>query len=195
MANVLFISEQFLTDNSVINSNTEFKQLRPTILAAQAMQIQQAIGSPMMDELKDEISNSTLTAANQTLLVDYIQMALLYWVMAEAPLVLSYKYANKGIVKHDSDNAQPASLNEINFLSQRYKSKAEWFTERITDFLCANVLDYPTYAGSVPDGGIHPRQNDYTSGLFVGHQRAQGRLDGTRGFDVFKEPYGCNDCD
>lgn len=193
MAGVLFISEDFLTDNSVINSNTEFKQLRPTILAAQEMQIQQAIGSPMMEELEDQITNSTLTSANRTLLVDYIQMALLYWVMSEAPLVLSYKYANKGIVKHDSDNASPATLNEINFLAQRYKSKAEWFTERITDFLCANVLDYPTYAGSVPDGGINPRQNEYTSGLFVGTQRAQGRLDNTRGFDVFKEPYDC-DC-
>lgn len=192
MANVLFISEQFLIDNSVINSNTEFKQLRPTILAAQEMQIQQAIGSPMMDELKDEVTNSTITAAN-VILLEYIQQALLYWVMAEAPLVLSYKYANKGIVKHDSDNASPATLNEINFLAQRYKSKAEWFTERITDFLCANVLDYPTYAGSVPDGGIHPRQNDYTSGLFVGTQRPQGRLDNSRGFNVFKEPYDC-DC-
>lgn len=194
MADVLFISEQFLTDNTVINSNTEFKQLRPTIIAAQDMQIQQAIGSPMMEELKTQITTSTLTAANTTLLVDYIQKALLYWVMYEAPLVLSYKYANKGIVKHDSDNAQPASMNEMNFLAKKYKDKAEWYTDRITDFLCANVLDYPTYAGSVPDGGIHPRQNEYTSGLFVGRKIIPKRLDGTGSIDEFREPYGCNDC-
>lgn len=190
MANVLLISENFLKENTGINTNIEFKDMRPTIIAAQDMQIQQAIGSPMYNELKNEITTSTLTAANETLLTDYIQPALMYWVLAEAPLVISYKFANKGIVSHDSDNASPASLNEINFLAQKYKTKAEWYTERITSFLCANHLDYPTYDGEVPDGGIQPNQNQYTSGLFVGRQNPTKRLSGGGyGIDTFIEPY------
>lgn len=192
MASVLFISETYLKDNSVINSNVEFKQLRPTIIAAQDMQIQQAIGSPMFDELKDQVTNSTVTSANQTLLENYIRPALMYWILAEIPLVLSYKVANKGIVTQDSDNASPAGMDSVNFLAQRYKSKAEWYTDRITDFLCANVTDYPTYAGSVPDGGIAPNQNRYSYGLYAGTKPMQKRLSGDGyGIDIWKEPYSC----
>ena len=194
MANVLFISEQFLKDNTVINANVEFKQLRPTIMAVQDMQIQQAIGSPMFDELKTQAIASTLTAANQTLITDYMQPAIMYWVLADSPLLLSYKFTNKGIISHASDNAANASQNEINFLAKNYKQKAEWYTERMTDYLCANHLLYPTYVGPVPDGGISPNQNTYTSGLFVGSRPSQQRLSGgSGGIETFREPYGC-DC-
>ena len=196
MANVLFISEPYLKDNSVINTNIEFKQLRPTIMAVQDMQIQQAIGSPMFDELKAQVIGNTLTAANQTLIEDYLQPAIMYWVLADSPLLLSYKFTNKGIISHNSDNAVNASQNEINFLAQNYKKKAEWYTERVTDYLCANHLLYPTYVGPVPDGGISPNQNRYTSGLFVGARPSQQRLSGGGGgIETFREPYGNNNCD
>lgn len=200
MANVLFISEPYLKDNSVINTNIEFKQLRPTIMAVQDMQIQQAIGSPMFEELKAQVIANNVTAANLTLITDYLQPAIMYWVLADSPLLLSYKFTNKGIISHNSDNAVNATQNEINFLAQNYKKKAEWYTERVTDYLCANHVLYPTYVGPVPDGGISPNQNRYTSGLFVGARPAQRRLsDGTGGIETFREPYGCdtgnNNCD
>ena len=194
MANVLLLSETYLKENSVINTNVEFKQLRPSIMTAQDMQIQQAIGSPMFQELKSQVIGNTLTAANTTLIEDYIQPALMYWVLAEFPLLGSYKFANKGIVTQSSDNAQPAGMDNVNFLAKNYKAKAEWYTEQVTKFLCANLTDYPTYNSSVPDGGIHPRQNSFTAGLFVGRRPTQKRLtDGEGGIPTFKEPYDC-DC-
>jgi hypothetical protein len=193
MANVLFISEQYLKDNSVINTNVEFKQLRESIMTAQDMQIQQAIGSPMFEELKTQVIANTVTAANLILIEDYLQRAIMYWVLADSPLLLSYKFTNKGIISHNSDNAVNASQNEINFLAQNYKKKAEWYTERVTAFLCANSTLYPTYAGAIPEGGISPNQNEYTSGIFVGARPQQQRLSGGYGIDVFKEPFGC-DC-
>lgn len=194
MANVLLISEMFLKNNTVINTNVEFKQLRPTIMAVQDMQIQQAIGSPMFEELKTQVDTATLTAANTTLIEDYLQPAIMYWVLADSPLLLSYKITNKGVVSLNSDNAVNASLSEVNYLAQNYKKKAEWYTERVTTYLCANHVLYPTYVGPVPDGGITPNQNEYTSGLFVGHRPSQQRLSGNGGgIDIFKEPYGC-DC-
>lgn len=175
MANVLFIREQFLKDNTVINDNVEFKQLRPVIMAAQDMQIQEAIGSSLFNELKAQVIANNVTALNNTLITDYIQPALLYWCMAEAGLVITYKYANKGVVTHNSENQSPSSMNEVNYVSKQYKAKAEWYTKRITEYLLANVDDYPLFM-ECPAYGIAAQQNQYTTGFYVGDKPANKRF-------------------
>jgi hypothetical protein len=44
----LFISEQTLLDNSVINENVSFTQIRPTIVKVQEMRIQPIVGSALL---------------------------------------------------------------------------------------------------------------------------------------------------
>jgi hypothetical protein len=175
MSNVLFISEQFLKDNTVINDNVEFKQLRPVIMAAQDMQIQEAIGSALFAELKAQVIASTVTSLNNTLITDYIQPALLYWCLAEAPLVITYKLANKGMVTHNSENQSPASMNEVNYMAKQYRAKAEWYTNRITEYLLLNEQSYPLFM-ECPPHGIAARQNQFTTSLFIGDKPTTKRL-------------------
>lgn len=171
MANVLFISETFLKDNTLLHENIDFKYLRPVVLMCQDIHIQHKIGTTLYNELKTQITNSTLTAANLTLLEDYIQPSLLYWVQAEAPTAISYKFLNKGVHQQSSENSSNASLDEINFISKRYKDKAEWYTERLVTFLLENETSYPAYAN--PDDGldtIQPDTRTYTTGMFLGRR-------------------------
>ena len=171
MANVLFISETFLKDNTLLHENIDFKYLRPVVLMCQDIHIQHKIGTTLYNELKTQITNSTLTAANLTLLEDYIQPALLHWVQAEAPTAISYKFLNKGVHQQSSENSSNASLDEINFISKRYKDKAEWYTERLVTFLLENESSYPAYAN--PDDGldtIQPDTRTYTTGMFLGRR-------------------------
>ena len=171
MANVLFISETFLKDNTLLHENIDCKYLRPVVLMCQDIHIQHKIGTTLYNELKTQITNSTLTAANLTLLEDYIQPSLLYWVQAEAPTAISYKFLNKGVHQQSSENSSNASLDEINFISKRYKDKAEWYTERLVTFLLENESSYPAYAN--PDDGldtIQPDTRTYTTGMFLGRR-------------------------
>ena len=171
MANVLFISETFLKDNTLLHENIDFKYLRPVVLMCQDIHIQHKIGTTLYNELKTQITNSTLTAANLTLLEDYIQPSLLYWVQAEAPTAISYKFLNKGLHQQSSENSSNASLDEINFISKRYKDKAEWYTERLVTFLLENESNYPAYANH--DDGldlIQPDTRTYTTGMFLGRR-------------------------
>lgn len=171
MANVLFISETFLKDNTLLHENIDFKYLRPVVLMCQDIHVQHKIGTTLYNELKTQITNSTLTAANLTLLEDYIQPSLLYWVQAEAPTAISYKFLNKGVHQQSSENSSNASLDEINFISKRYKDKAEWYTERLVTFLLENESSYPAYAN--PDDGldtIQPDTRTYTTGMFLGRR-------------------------
>jgi hypothetical protein len=95
----------------------------------------------------------------------------LHWVQAEAPTAISYKFLNKGLHQQSSENSSNASLDEINFISKRYKDKAEWYTERLVTFLLENESNYPAYAN--PDDGldiIQPDTRTYTTGMFLGRR-------------------------
>ena len=171
MANVLFISESFVKDNTLLHENIDFKFLRPVIILCQDIHLQPKLGSTLYDQLKTQIIGGSLTAANTTLLNDYIQPMLLYWVQAEAPSAISYKFLNKGLMQQSSENSSAASLDEINFISQKYKDKAEWYTERLVAYLLENDSDYPAYQN--PDDGldvIQPETRVYTSGMYLGRR-------------------------
>ncbi|NDD85797.1 hypothetical protein EBZ38_16170 [bacterium] len=91
----LFISEETLLDNSIINENVSYTQIRPTVIKVQEMRIQPIVGSPLYGELVTQVVSGTTTALNQTLLEDYIQPAMIQWLYYELPMVLAFKYMNK----------------------------------------------------------------------------------------------------
>jgi len=171
MANVLFISESFVKDNTLLHENIDFKFIRPVIILSQDIHLQPKLGTTLYEQLKTQIIGSTLTAANTTLLNDYIQPMLLHWVQAEAPTAISYKFLDKGLMSQSSENSSNASLDEINFISQKYKDKAEWYTERLVSYLLEHSTNYPAYEN--PDDGldiIQPDTRSFTTGMYLGRR-------------------------
>lgn len=165
MAKVLFITEAYLKQYSPINDNVEMSLLTPYLLAIQDMNIQPIIGTGLYNELKTQISADTVTALNETLL-EKIRDCMVWYFMAEAPIQLTYRFMNKGVMKKTSDNSSPADLQEISMLMDLNKNKAEWFAERIRLYLCENSTDYPLFLNSgngVDD--IKANRNNYTSGM------------------------------
>lgn len=184
---VIFISEQALKDNSIINENVDMKLLLPTIKLAQEKYILPILGTGLYNEIKTQITNSTLTVLNETLLDDYIQPCMVWWIMAEAPMPLTYKFMNKSVATRSSENAQPASLNDILKLEERFKDNAEWYSQRITNYLLANIQQYPLYSN--PGSGVDtfiPKRTMYSTGMYLGNtinknlpfkDRFQGNID------------------
>ena len=113
----LFISEQTLLDNSVINENVSFTQIRPTIVKVQEMRIQPIVGSALYSEMVTQVVSGTTTALNTTLLEDYIQPAMVQWLYYELPMVLAFKYMNNGMVRRTSEESSQMSMDDINGIS------------------------------------------------------------------------------
>ena len=118
MAKVLFITENFIKENSPIDENVDVKFLRSTIYDAQRDYIKPILGSDLYDKIESDISGSTLTGDYLTLVNDYVSESLLKWVIFELTDVLLYKYRNKNVSKQDSENAQP-----VNYTEHRYSSR------------------------------------------------------------------------
>lgn len=164
---VLFISEKTLKENTVINENVDFVLLRPTIQLVQDQYIQTIIGTPLYDELKQQISGSNLSVDNQLLLDDYIEPALLYMTLSESTIPLLYKLTNKAIVEKNSDNSNPIPFSTMSFLKNDYKQKGQWYLTRLDEFLCDQWPRYPKFKDArYPD--IIPSRRPYTTNIYLG---------------------------
>ena len=169
MANVLFISETFLKQNTQVSDNVDVKYIRESILWAQDTEIQTVLGSTLYNRLKDDITNSTLAGVYQTLVDDYIQVCLKHYVTAECLAMAHYKITNKGLQIQDSEQSSPASTSSVNFLVEKETNKAEWYKQRLINYLCENSSSFSEYTN--PDDGvdvIHPNRNNFKTTIYLG---------------------------
>lgn len=166
--NTLFISELALKEMSIINENVDMKMLTPTIRLVQDIYLTRLLGSSLMVDLQEKIVSSTLTSDDKFLLDAYIQPLMVWGVMKEAPVSISFKFMNKGVSRQNSDNSQPSSLREIEMLMDRASDRFDWYSQRMIDYLCANSEKYPAYKDNQDSDDVKPTSRGYRSRLFLG---------------------------
>tara|TARA_R110000824_G_scaffold51729_7_gene144046 strand:+ start:172 stop:681 length:510 start_codon:yes stop_codon:yes gene_type:complete len=161
---VLFLSVDYLRDNTVINGDVDSELLEPYILMAQNIHMEACLGTKIYKDLIDTIA--ALSVNNKILMDDYIQPALLQWSLYESLPFINYRLTNKAISTKSSDNSDPVSLDELHYLREAVKNAAEYLSERITVHLKANTDIYPLYLtnGDSCDN-ILPNKTNYNSGI------------------------------
>jgi hypothetical protein len=165
---VYFISTSYLQDNSPINENVDPKILKSSIKEAQEIYIRDVIGSGIYDELQDQAYNGTLTADNTTLLDSYIAPCLKYYTLTESMLPMTFKFMNKSVASRNSENATAITPQELSLIEQRYRDKAEYYAERLRDYLKENPTIYPKYLN--PGTGfdvIRPKNTAFFGGMYL----------------------------
>lgn len=187
MAKALFVSVKFLKENTYIDENVDEKNLNFTIVTVQDLKIHPIVGTGLFNELKTEVSAGSVSALNQTLLNDFIQPAVLWWIIEQFPRWFTQRLTNKALMKKTSDNSVVADEDSIITVAQDARNKAEWYSTRITEFLLENDEDYPLYLD--PGDGvdiIHPKRRNYDVGIVFGvkprerrsfEDRLQGNID------------------
>lgn len=173
-ANILFISEQTLKDRSLLQDNVDPKLIKPTIKQAQDMFIEPILGTGLYLELQDQINADDVTTLNATLLNNYITDCLCWYVASEMVMSLGFKLTNKNVLKKTSENSDVPSISELFDVMEYYKNKAEWYAQRITNYLCENNTDYPLYDN--PGNGvdtIHPNTTSYSNGFYLGDSKKE----------------------
>mgnify|MGYP003136645955 CR=1 FL=1 len=161
---VLFISENKIKKSTTINGNVDVELLRPYMKVAQDLHIHRVLGTDLYEKLQADIVAGGLAGNYQTLVNEYIQDALVHWSLFECIPFLGYKIMNKDIVRKSSDNSSPASLEELNFLRETVRNTAEWYTERIIDYLCENSNLFPEYSTNT-GADLDPKKTNYYSGM------------------------------
>ena len=74
---VLWMSETYFKDNSILNDNVDWKVVQPIMIMVQDQYIHPVLGSDLFDEIADQIYNNNVSALNQTLLNLYIRKCII----------------------------------------------------------------------------------------------------------------------
>jgi hypothetical protein len=147
----------------------------PEIKTAQDMYILPALGTALYVKLQTGIENSTLSNLETALLNDYVTDALVYYVLSELPVGLSFQFYNKGLIRKTSDNSDQPNMQDLIDVANRYRSRAEFYKQRMIKYLqeVSTTNLFPEYIN--PGTGIdtmYPEKDGYQSSIFLGDENS-----------------------
>jgi len=159
---IIFIDADYVKAYSQVGGNVDEKYFLSAILTAQDKFIQPLLGTVLYKDLKTNISDLTSANSNYpTLMNDYIRMALLRWTLVEVYPYLANKILNSSISKVSGENASPISKSEVDALISLERNNAQFYSERLIDYLQANTGLYPKYSESNTTADMSPQFSVY----------------------------------
>lgn len=163
MATALFISRTDLVKNSILDGNIDTDKFIQFIKIAQQIDVRNYLGSELYNRISNDITNSTLSGNYLTLVRDYIQPMLIHFAMVQYLPFAAYQIKNGGIYKHQSENAESVSKDEVDYLVQKERNFAEYYAKRFIDYMAFNQTLFPEYTSNSNDD-IYPDTNDLFNG-------------------------------
>ncbi len=175
MKNTLFIGANAIKERTAIHSNIDDKLIMPEIKTAQDIYILPALGTALYVKLQTGIENATLSNLETSLLNDYVTDALVYYVLSELPVGLSFQFYNKGLIRKTSDNSDQPNMQDLIDVANRYRSRAEFYKQRMIKYLqeVSTTNLFPEYIN--PGTGIdtmYPEKDGYQSSIFLGDENS-----------------------
>jgi hypothetical protein len=177
MAYVLLISEQKLKDSTAINLNVDVNILLPYVLQAQTLYIEPKLGTQLYEHIKGLIQAGTISdvgnAAYKTLLDDYISFVLVNYSFYHAIPYLRFKVENGNIYSKTSETGTALSTEESQSLREEISNTAQYYTERLIEYIRNNTSDFPEYSTN-SGADVNPDKNAYYNGMNLERPNQQG---------------------
>ena len=108
---------------------------------------------------------SNVGNANYKLLLDdYIADVLIHYSFYEVLPFLRYKVQNNNVVSKTAENSTPLSRAEAQDLRSEVSNTAQFYTERLINYLCDNSSLFPEYSTNT-GSDINPDSNAYYQGM------------------------------
>lgn len=155
MATALFIKREDIVRNTVISGNVDTDKFIQFIKIAQEIHVQNYTGTKLYDKISADIIAGTLAGNYLSLVTDYLQPMLIHWAMVEYLPFAAFTVANGGVFKHTSENATNAEKIEIDYLVEKERTIAKYYTERFIDYMSFNQSLFPEYNANVNED-IYP---------------------------------------
>jgi len=146
MAEAILITRKDVIKFTAMNGNVDTDKFIQYVKIAQDIHIQNYIGTELLLSIQNKITNSTLTGDYLSLVTTYIKPMLIHWALVEYLPFAAYTIANKGVFKHSSENATNVEKNEIDFLIEKERNVAQYYTDRFINYMSFNASSkFPEY--------------------------------------------------
>ena len=135
MATVLFITPKDLKNNTILNGNVDTDMFIQFVKIAQQMHVQNYLGTQLYNTITTKIQTSTLTGDYFNLVTDYVQPMLIHFAMVDYLPFANYQIRNGGVFKHRSENSESTTKDELDILTQKHRSFADFYAKRFVDYM------------------------------------------------------------
>lgn len=148
MATALFIKPIDIKRNTIIDGNVDVDKFIQFIKIAQQIHVRNYLGSDLYNKISDDIIADTLTGNYLSLVNTYIQPMLIHFAMVDYLPFAAYQVKNGGVFKHSSENSETVSKNEVDYLVNKEREFAEYYTRRFIDYMANNQNLFPEYTSN-----------------------------------------------
>jgi hypothetical protein len=145
MATALFVSRDEIIKFTALNGNIDTDSFIQFVKIAQDIHIQNYLGTKLFNKINNDIVAGTLASNYLSLTNVYVKPMLIHWSLVEYLPFAAYTIANKGVYKHNSENSDTVSKEEVDFLVEKERSIAENYTRRFIDYMSFNNSLFPEY--------------------------------------------------
>lgn len=151
MSIVNLISTKTLRDEYMIDENLDEKYYLPLIKKAQDFIIKPLLGEDFYNLIINQVINNNLSVKNKTIIDDYIQPIIAYYVMGEVVFSTAYKLKNAGV-----DAGDQYKFSELVKISDKYRKDCDSYQQILTKYVCDNSI------------ATIPEKNTFKVGLYLG---------------------------
>jgi hypothetical protein len=155
MAKALFITTKDIKRYSVLSGNVDPDKFIYMVEIAQDTEVQNYLGTKLLEKLQALIIAGTINdpanASYKTLLETYVKPMTIYWALVCYMPFAAYTVANGGVYKHTSESSVTVEKDEVDYLVEKYRDIAQFYTNNFIDFMVYNQNTYPEYNANTQD--------------------------------------------
>jgi|TARA_R110000744_G_scaffold149643_1_gene262825 hypothetical protein len=170
MAKALFITTQDIKRYSVLSGSVDPDKFIYMVEIAQDTEVQNYLGTKLLEKIQDLILAGTINlpanAAYKTLLETYIKPMTIYWALVCYMPFAAYTVANGGVYKHTSESSITVDKEEVDYLVEKYRDIAQFYTNNFISYMIYNQTSYPEYNSNTEDD-IYPDTSNADFGGWV----------------------------
>jgi len=137
---ILLIRPSEITEFTPLGGNVDIDKYKPCIFDVQVTVIEPLLGTELYEKIRTDFEADTLAGLYLELYNSYLKPILRHQVFAEYSEIASYIVDNGGIFKHQPTDAAIVDKNEVQYLAQTQRTKAQLYIDRARKWLCENSL-------------------------------------------------------
>lgn len=143
MARINFISTTYFEDK--FNTNIGSGDIERAINDAQFLHVLPVLGSALFDHLTAAVSASTLTAAETTLLRNYLQPMTREFTFYQVIGSKAFRVSDTGVYTNAPDKLEPLKREDVAYYRREVLTFANQLAEQVKKHIADNIADFPTY--------------------------------------------------
>ena len=162
----LFVSANRLKRDTAIGGSVDDDLIRPYVYMAQQRWILPVLGTDLYNKICNDIDTGSVAGVYATILNDYIIPATVQYSFVQLVPFLRLRFVNNAVVIMNAESSQAATYDDLKPLMDQAHDMAQFYRQRLIDYLCDNSGSYPEYSSNT-GSDLSPTSNNYTQGLNV----------------------------